>query len=66
MRKLYQRINDGDQDGPDRQSVLVAHEEKVMVRSLVAIKANAALTDHLNIVSETMNLTTIGYIVTHW
>jgi hypothetical protein len=40
--------------------------KKVRVRSLVAIKGNAALTDHLNIVSEAMNLTTIGYIVTYW
>jgi hypothetical protein len=42
--------------------VMTSIERMVLRRE----KANAALTDHLNIVSEAMNLTTIGYIVTYW
>jgi len=40
----------------DNLHSLHAHEEKLRAQSLDAIKAIVALTDHLNIVSEAMNL----------
>jgi hypothetical protein len=43
-------------DPVEKLVLLHKHEEELRVRSLDAIKSDAALTDHLNIVSEAMNL----------